>query len=324
MSPAPCSRPKIVVLDGFTLNPGDLDWRALEEIGEVTVYARTPLAETVARAAGAEIVLTNKAPVSAAHLAELPALRYIGVLATGFNIVDVAAARARGIVVANVPGYGTASVAQHVFALILELAQRTGHHAQTVREGRWSASEDFCYWDFPLLELAGRTLGIVGYGAIGQAVAEIGRAFGMRVLASTRTPRVAPGVEFGSVEEVFRQADVVTLHCPLTPETQGLVHTGRLAGMKRGAFLINTGRGALVVERDLAAALESGQIAGAGLDVLSVEPPSVDNPLLTARNCLITPHIAWATGAARVRLMGIAVANVRAFLAGRPEHVVNP
>jgi len=324
MSPAPRSRPKIVVLDGFTLNPGDLDWRALEEIGDVTVYARTPLAETVARAAGAEIVLTNKAPVSAAHLAELPALRYIGVLATGFNIVDVAAARARGIVVANVPGYGTASVAQHVFALILELAQRTGHHAQTVREGRWSASEDFCYWDFPLLELAGRTLGIVGYGAIGQAVAEIGRAFGMRVLASTRTPRVAPGVEFGSVEEVFRQADVVTLHCPLTPETQGLVHTGRLAGMKRGAFLINTGRGALVVERDLAAALESGQIAGAGLDVLSVEPPSVDNPLLTARNCLITPHIAWATGAARVRLMGIAVANVRAFLAGRPEHVVNP
>ena len=324
MSPAPRSRPKIVVLDGFTLNPGDLEWRALEESGEVTVYARTPLAETVARAAGAEIVLTNKAPVSAAHLAELPALRYIGVLATGFNIVDVAAARARGIVVANVPGYGTASVAQHVFALILELAQRTGHHAQTVREGRWAASEDFCYWDFPLLELAGRTLGIVGYGAIGQAVAEIGRAFGMRVLASTRTPRVAPGVEFGSVEEVFRQADVVTLHCPLTPETQGLVHTGRLAGMKRGAFLINTGRGALVVERDLAAALESGQIAGAGLDVLSVEPPSVDNPLLTARNCLITPHIAWATGAARVRLMGIAVANVRAFLAGRPEHVVNP
>lgn len=324
MSPAPRSRPKIVVLDGFTLNPGDLDWRALEEIGDVTVYARTPLAETVARAAGAEIVLTNKAPVSAAHLAELPALRYIGVLATGFNIVDVAAARARGIVVANVPGYGTASVAQHVFALILELAQRTGHHAQTVREGRWAASEDFCYWDFPLLELAGRTLGIVGYGAIGQAVAEIGRAFGMRVLASTRTPRVAPGVEFGPVEEVFRQADVVTLHCPLTPETQGLVHTGRLAGMKRGAFLINTGRGALVVERDLAAALEAGQIAGAGLDVLSVEPPSVDNPLLTARNCLITPHIAWATGAARVRLMGIAVANVRAFLAGRPEHVVNP
>jgi len=324
MSPAPRSRPKIVVLDGFTLNPGDLDWRALEEIGDVTVYARTPLAETVARAAGAEIVLTNKAPVSAAHLAELPALRYIGVLATGFNIVDVAAARARGIVVANVPGYGTASVAQHVFALILELAQRTGHHAQTVREGRWSASEDFCYWDFPLLELAGRTLGIVGFGAIGQAVAEIGRAFGMRVLASTRTPRVAPGVEFGPVEEVFRQADVVTLHCPLTPETQGLVHAGRIAGMKRGAFLINTGRGALVVERDLAAALESGQIAGAGLDVLSVEPPSVDNPLLTARNCLITPHIAWATGAARVRLMGIAVANVRAFLAGRPEHVVNP
>jgi glycerate dehydrogenase len=323
MSQAPNSRPKIVVLDGHTLNPGDLDWRGLEEIGALTVHARTPLAETVARAKGAEVLLTNKAPVSAATIEQLPELQYIGVLATGFNVVDVAAAKAREISVANVPGYGTPAVAQHVFALILELAQRTGHHAQTVRDGRWTASPDFCYWDFPLVELAGRTLGIVGFGAIGQAVANIGRAFGMKVIASTRTPRTVEGVEFMTVDEVFRRADVVTLHCPLTPETQGLVNAARLAEMKPDAFLINTGRGPLVVERDLAEALEAGRIAGAALDVLSVEPPKADNPLLTAKNCLVTPHIAWATKAARARLMAIAVENVRAFFAGSPVNVVN-
>jgi glycerate dehydrogenase len=323
MSSPSTSRPKIVVLDGYTLNPGDLDWRALEAIGDVTVHDRTPLPAIVERAAGAAILLTNKAPVSAEAIAALPDLRYIGVLATGYNIVDVAAAKTRGIVVANVPGYGTSAVAQHVFALILELAQRVGHHAQSVRDGRWVASADFCYWDFPLVELAGRTLGIVGFGAIGQAVARIGLAFGMKVIASTRTPRTVAGVEFASMDEVFRRADVVTLHCPLTPETQGLVNAARLAQMKPGAFLINTGRGPLVVERDLAEALEAGHIAGAGLDVLAVEPPKPDNPLLTAKNCLITPHIAWAMQAARARLMEIAVANVRAFLAGRPAHVVN-
>ena len=323
MSPPSTSRPKIVVLDGYTLNPGDLDWRALEAIGDVTVHDRTPIPATVERAAGAAILLTNKAPVNAEAIAALPDLRYIGVLATGYNIVDVAAAKARGIVVANVPGYGTSAVAQHVFALILELAQRVGHHAQSVRDGRWVASADFCYWDFPLVELAGRTLGIVGFGAIGQAVARIGLAFGMKVIASTRTPRTVAGVEFVSMDEVFRRADVVTLHCPLTPETQGLVNAARLAQMKPGAFLINTGRGPLVVERDLAEALEAGRIAGAGLDVLAVEPPKPDNPLLTARNCLITPHIAWAMQAARARLMEVAVANVRAFLAGAPAHVVN-
>lgn len=317
------SRPKIVVLDGYTLNPGDLDWRGLEALGDVTLHDRTPLAATVERAAGAPILLTNKAPVNAEAIAALPDLRYIGVLATGYNSVDVATAKARGIIVANVPGYGTQAVAQHVFALILELAQHAGHHAHTVRGGRWTASADFCYWDFPLVELAGRTLGIVGFGAIGQAVARIGLAFGMKVIASTRTARLVEGVEFMPIDAVFRQADVVTLHCPLTPETQGLVNAARLARMKSGAFLINTGRGPLIVERDLAEALTSGGIAGAGLDVLSVEPPKADNPLLTARNCLITPHIAWATQAARARLMTIAVENVRAFLAGSPEHVVN-
>jgi glycerate dehydrogenase len=322
MAPASASRPKIVVLDGYTLNPGDLDWRDLEQIGDLTVHARTSVGATVERAAAAEIVLTNKAPLSAATIEQLPALRYIGVLATGYNIVDVAAAKARGIVVANVPGYGTPAVAQHVFALILELAQRCGHHAQTVRDGRWSASPDFCYWDFPLVELSGRTLGIIGFGAIGHAVAQIARAFGMKVIASTRTPRAAEGVEFLSVDEVFRQADVVTLHCPLTPETQDLVNAARLAEMKRDAFLINTGRGPLVVERDLAEALEAGRIAGAGLDVLSAEPPPADNPLLSAKNCLITPHIAWATRAARARLMATAVANLRAFLAGSPTNAV--
>lgn len=317
------SRPQIVVLDGYTLNPGDLDWKCLEEIGAVTVHDRTPLEATLARAGGAQIVLTNKAPLRAETIGQLPGLRYIGVLATGYNVVDVAAAKARGVVVTNVPGYGTASVAQHVFALILELAQRTGHHAQTVRDGRWTASPDFCYWDFPLVELAGRTLGIVGFGAIGQAVARIGRAFGMRVIASTRTARVAEGVEFVDVDALFRQADIVTLHCPLTPETQGLVNATRLASMKRDAFLINTGRGPLVAEGDLAEALEAGRIAGAALDVLSAEPPPADNPLLRAQNCLITPHIAWATRSARARLMAVAIGNVRAFLAGAPVNVVS-
>ena len=317
------ARPRIVVLDGFTLNPGDLTWDALHEFGECVIYDRTPPAQIVTRAADADVVFTNKCPLDAATLGRLPRLRYIGVLATGFNVVDVASAAARKIPVTNVPGYGTASVAQHVFALLLELTQRAGHHAQTVRDGRWAACADFCYWDFPLVELAGRTLGIVGYGAIGQAVAQIGRAFGMKVIASTRTARTAEEVEFLSVDEVFRRADVVTLHCPLTPETQGLVNAARLAEMKRDAFLINTGRGPLVVERDLAEALEAGRIAGAGLDVLSVEPPPADHPLLGARNCLVTPHIAWAARAARERLMAIAVGNVRAFLAGSPVNVVS-
>jgi glycerate dehydrogenase len=317
--------PRIVILDGYTLNPGDLDWAPLAALGDLTVYDRTPPGHILERAAGADILLTNKVPLSSDTIAALPQMRCIGVLATGYNVIDTAAARARGIPVCNVPGYGTAAVAQHVFALLLELTQRTGLHSDTVRAGEWSRSPDWCYWRTPLVELSGLTMGIIGYGLIGQAVARIAQAFGMNVLAATRTPRPAEhGVTFTTVDEVFRQADVVSLHCPLTPETQGLVNTARLAGMKPTAFLINTGRGPLIVEQDLADALRTGVLAGAGLDVLSTEPPAADNPLLTAPHCLITPHLAWAARASRERLLGTVVENIRAFLAGQPVNVVNP
>lgn len=310
--------PKIVVLDGYTLNPGDLDWSPLESLGTCRIHDRTPPEEVAERAAGARILLTNKAVLTGEMIRNLSDLQYIGVLATGTNVVDLAAARERKITVSNVPGYGATSVAQQVFALLLELTQRTGHHAQTVAEGRWSESADFCYWDFPLVELSGLTLGVVGYGAIGQATAEIGRAFGMKVLISSRTPRDG----FVSLDDLFAQSDVVSLHCPLTPETEGLINAARLRSMRRGAFLINTSRGGLVVETDLAEALNEGRIAGAGLDVLSAEPPPQDHPLFRAKNCLITPHIAWATRASRQRLLDIAVENVRAFLRGTPRHTV--
>lgn len=308
---------RIVVLDGHTLNPGDLSWDSLGEIGTVTVHARTAAADIVARSRDATVLLTNKVPLSADTLAQLPALKFISVLATGHNIVDSAAARARGIPVSNVPAYGTASVAQHVFALLLELTQRTGHHAQTVREGRWVKSPDWSYWDGALIELSGRTLGIVGAGRIGQATGKIGEAFGMKVKYAPRTGGRA------ALEAVLRESDVVSLHCPLTPETKHLINAETLGWMKPGAFLINTGRGPLIDEPALAAALHSGAIAGAGLDVLSAEPPSADNPLLDAPRCLITPHLAWATTAARRRLMQVTVDNLRAFLLGRPQNVVN-
>ncbi len=314
---------KIVVLDGYTMNPEDLSWGDLERLGECTVYDRTPPEEVLARAAEAEIILTNKVPFDRERLARLPALKYIGVLATGYNIIDTAAARERGIVVTNVPAYSTRSVAQLVMALVLELAHHVGHHARTVREGRWTASKDFAYWDWPLVELDGLVMGIVGFGQTGRAVADLARAFGMRVLVHTRTPTAGPGVEFVDLATLLRRSDVVSLHCPLTPETEGLVNAKRLALMKPTAFLINTSRGPVVNERDLAEALNTGRIAGAGLDVLSTEPPKADNPLLGATNCFITPHFAWATRAARERLMKTVVANVRAFLAGRPQNVVN-
>jgi glycerate dehydrogenase len=315
---------RIVVLDGYTTNPGDLSWGELEQYGELIVYDRTMPADVVGRAQGAEIVLTNKVPLDAATLAGLPELRYIGVMATGYNIVDVAAAKERGIVVANVPAYGTRSVAQMVFALLLELARHVGHHAQTVREGRWSHGPDWSYSDFPLIELDGLTLGIVGYGRIGREVASLGRAFGMDIVATTRRPPAdgEKAVVFLTLDETFARADVVSLHCPLTPETQGLVNRERLARIKSTAFLINTARGPLVDEAALAEALHEGKIAGAALDVLSVEPPPSDNPLLHAPRCLITPHNAWATTAARRRLMGVLEENVAAFLAGRPQNVV--
>lgn len=315
----------IVILDAFTANPGDLDWEALAKLAPLKLHDRTAPAEIVARATSATLVLTNKTPLTAETIASLPGLRFIGVLATGVNVVDVAAARARGIGVSNVPAYGTPSVAQAVFALLLELTHRTGHHAEAVRAGRWSSCPDFSFWDFPLVELAGRTFGIVGYGQIGRAVARIAAAFGMKVIATKSDDR--PGhdgeVELVTMDTLFRAADVISLHCPLTAKTQGLVNAERLAQMKPGALLINTGRGPLIVESDLADALNAGRIAGAGLDVLSTEPPPPGNPLVTAKNCLITPHFAWATREARGRLIEIATENVRAFLAGTPRNVVN-
>ncbi|MCX6909846.1 MAG: D-2-hydroxyacid dehydrogenase, partial [Verrucomicrobia bacterium] len=280
---------------------------------------------TVGRARDAEVVLTNKTVLDRAVIAALPRLRYIGVLATGYNVVDIEAARERRIPVCNVPEYGTANVAQAAFALLLELTNRTGHHAQTVREGRWTAATDFCYWDFPLVELSGLTLGIVGYGRIGRAVGRIGRAFGMKVLAFDAAATLAVGDEarFADLDTLFRESDVVTLHCPLTPETKELINAARLAQMKPTAFLINTARGGLVNETDLAAALNHDRLGGAGLDVLSVEPPPADNPLLRAKNCIVTPHIAWATRNARARLMAVAAENVRAWLRGQAQNVVN-
>ncbi len=314
----------IVVLDAYTLNPGDLSWDELKALGSCNIYDRTGPDPVLARAANAEIILLNTVVFMRDVLERLPKLRYIGVLATGTNVVDLAVARARGIPVTNVPAYSTRSVAQVAFALLLELTHHVGHHAQSVRGGRWTRSQDFCYWDFPLVELDGLTMGIIGFGRIGQAVAELAHAFGMKVLACS--PSLTPfpsSVRLVDLETLFRQSDVVSLHCPLTSQTKHLVNAERLAWMKPTAFLLNTSRGSVVDEPALAAALNVGRIAGAGLDVLSVEPPLADNPLLAAKNCIITPHHAWASGAARVRLMHIAVENVRAFLAGQPQNVVN-
>lgn len=316
---------KITVLDGFCLNPGDLSWDALRRLGTVEVFDRTPADEVAARAAGAEIVFTNKAPLPRRVLEQLPALRYIGVLATGYNIVDVEAARERGIVVANIPTYGTASVAQFVFALLLELCHHVGLHACAVREGEWTRNADWSFWKSPLVELAGKTMGIIGFGRIGRQTARIADALGMRVIANDtyhgEEPSY-PGFRWATVEELLRESDVVSLHSPLFPETRGMINARSLALMKPTAFLINTSRGPLIVDQDLADALNAGRIAGAGLDVLSAEPPAGDNPLLSARNCLVTPHMAWATREARSRLMDLAVENVTAFLAGTPRNVV--
>ena len=314
----------IVVLDGYTLSPGDLSWDELQSLGACAIHDRTLPAEVGLRGAAADILLTNKTELTGGHMQNLPRLRYIGVLATGTNVVDLAAARARGIPVTNVPTYGTKSVAQMTFALLLELAHHTGHHARTVRDGRWTRSADWCYWDFPLIELDGLTLGVVGLGRIGKAVAELGMAFGMKVLACDPTAKAAtPLIRLVELDALFRESDIVSLHCPLTPQTAHLVNAQRLALMKPTAFLLNTSRGPLVEDQALADALNSGRIAGAAMDVLSKEPPSADNPLLTAENCIITPHLAWATRAARSRLMKIAVENVRAFLQGKPQNVVN-
>jgi glycerate dehydrogenase len=315
---------RIVVLDGYTLNPGDLTWQGLEALGQVTVYDRTAAADVLTRAADAEILLTNKTVLGREAIEQLPKLRYIGVLATGCNVVDIAAAGGRGVVVTNVPDYGAASVAQMTIAHLLNLTQHVGHHAQTVAEGRWSRSADWCYWDFSLWELEGLVMGIVGLGRIGRTVARLTGAFGMRVVGydPESNAGAAEGIERVELDEIFELADVVTLHCPLTSQTERLVDSRRLEMMKPTAFLINTSRGALVDETALAEALNAGRIAGAGLDVLGSEPPQPDNPLLRAKNCYITPHIAWATRAARQRLLQTAIENIRAFLTARPINVV--
>ena len=316
--------PAIIVLDGFTTNPGDLSWEPITSLGHCTVWDRTIPADVMSRIGDAEIVLTNKTPLRAEVLSALPKLRLISVLATGVNVVDVAQATAQGITVCNVPAYSTPGVAQAVFALLLELTNRTGHHSNTVQAGRWSASQDFCYWDGTLVELAGLTLGVVGYGTIGAAVAAVGRAFGMRILGNRRNAQgpIAEGGEWVGLDRLFEESDVVSLHCPLTPQTEGLVNASRLAQMKPTAYLINTARGPLVQEADLVDALSTGRIAGAGLDVLCVEPPASDHPLFKAPNCVITPHIAWATRAARQRLIAMSAANIAAFQSGEPIHVV--
>jgi glycerate dehydrogenase len=314
----------IVVLDGYTLNPGDLEWNDLRPLGQLEVFDRTQADQIQSRAKYAEIVLTNKAPLNREMLDELPKLKYIGVTATGYNVVDIVAANERGIVVTNVPTYGTRSVAQMTIALLLELTQHAGHHSQRVRDGGWNKSEDWCFWDHPLVELEGLKMGIVGFGRIGRAVAELAGAFGMDVqIAGRSVPDTLPeGMEFVEVDQLFRTSDVVSLHCPLTEETHRLANQERIASMKKTAFLLNTSRGPLIDEGALADALNEERIAGAALDVLSSEPPRSYNPLLTARNCIITPHIAWATRSARARLMKAAIENVAAYIGGKPVNIV--
>jgi glycerate dehydrogenase len=314
---------KIVVLDGFTLNSGDLSWEPLAPFGTLAIHDRTPENEVVERCRDAAVVVTNKVPLTKATLQQLPQLKFISVLATGYNIVDIEAARAQGVPVSNVPAYGTASVAQHTFALLLELTNHVGLHAQSVAAGEWQHSPDFAYTKKPVMELAGKTLGIVGFGHIGQQTARIGAAFGMKILYNSRSEKKTEWVTFADMEKLFAQSDAVSLHCPLTPENKGFVNKAMLSLMKQSAFLINTARGPLIQEQDLADALNNGTIAGAALDVLSVEPPRETNPLLKARNCIITPHIAWISLEARQRIMAITAQNIANFLKGDAINVVN-
>lgn len=318
--------PHIVVLDGRTLNPGDNSWAPLEKLGSLEIHDRTTPEQVVARAKDADILITNKCPVTAAAIEQLPRLKFIAVTATGYNIVDVAAARSRGVPVSNVPEYGTANVAQFTWALILELCHHIGQHAQSVAAGDWADCPDFCFWQTPQIELVGKSLGLVGYGRIARQVGTIGAAFGMEVLASGRPGQPAPSdasVTWVSPEQLFAEAQVVSLHCPLTPETDRMVNRRLISKMHREAFLVNTSRGGLVDEHDLAEALRLNQIAGAAVDVVSQEPIRPDNPLLSAPNCLITPHIAWSSLAARRRILHTTAENLAAFLANKPIHVVN-
>jgi glycerate dehydrogenase len=317
---------KIVVLDGYTLNPGDLTWDGLKKLGNITVYDHTPFEQTVERAKEAEIVFTNKTPLGEKELSQLPKLQFVCVLATGYNVVDVDYAKKQNIIVTNIPTYGTNSVAQMAFALLLELTQHVQRHSDTVMNGDWTRCRDFCYWNYPLIELAGKTIGIIGFGRIGQAVADIADGFKMNVIAydsfkSDQSQR--KNFKWAKLDELLAESDFISLHCPLFPETKGIINKESLKKMKKTAFIFNNSRGPLIVDEDLAYALNNGVIAGAGLDVLSIEPPKVDNPLFKAKNCLITPHISWATKEARSRLMNIAVDNLEKFIAGTPINVVN-
>lgn len=316
---------KIVVLDGYAANPGDLSWDVLKTLGECTIYDRTSPNEVKERAYDAEAILTNKVVLKDEQLAQLPNLKYIGVLATGYNTVDIESAKKRGIIVTNIPSYSTPSVAQMVFAHILNIASQVKHHSDEVKKGRWTNSQDFCFIDSPLLELRGKKIGLVGLGNIGYNTARIAIGFGMEVYAYTSKSvfQLPPEIKKLDLDGIFRECDIVSLHCPLTQETRGLVNKARLELMRPSSIIINTGRGPLIVEQDLADALNSGRIYAAGLDVLSSEPPKADNPLLAAKNCFITPHIAWATAEARERLMSIAIENVKSYIAGNPTNVVN-
>lgn len=316
---------KITVLDGYGMNPGDLSWKGLEELGDVTVYPRTSPDEVVERSRDAEILLTNKVVIGRETIAALPKLRYVGVLATGYNVVDVDAAREHGVTVTNVPAYSTDSVVQMTLSHILNITGRVAHYARLNREGRWSASPDFCYWDTPLTELSGKTIGIVGLGNIGMKVATMARCLGMDVFALTGkdSATLPEGIQKTTLDGLLGVSDVLTLHCPLTEKTRNMINAETIGRMKHGAILINTGRGPLVDEQAVADALVSGQLGGYGADVMCSEPPSADNPLFSAPNAFITPHIAWATLEARQRLMDTAVANVRMFIAGNPQNVVN-
>ena len=316
---------KIVILDGYTANPGDYSWKELNTFGEVEIYDRTSPNEVIERAKDADMILTNKVVLKGDTLAQLPQLKYIGILATGYNIIDVDETRARGIVVSNVPAYSTDSVAQMTFAHVLNITNRIEHYANQNRKGQWSAAADFCYWDTPLCELAGKTFGIVGLGNIGQKVACIARAFGMRVIdcSSKRAEEMPEGIVKANLDELLSQSDVLSLHCPLTENTREMINRQSIEKMKQGAILVNTGRGPLINEADVAQALADGKLAGYGADVMCSEPPKADNPLLKQPNAFITPHIAWATAEARGRLLATAIANAKAFIAGKPQNVVN-
>jgi len=316
---------KIVILDGYTENPGDLTWSGMEALGDLTVYDRTAPEDIVNRIGDCDIVYTNKTPVTRATLAACPGIRYIGVLATGYNVVDVAAAKERGIAVTNVPTYGTDAVGQFAIAMLLEICHHVQRHADAVHEGRWTTCPDFCFWDYPLIELAGKTMGIIGFGRIGQVTGRIAKALGMRVIACDKFQSESGRAiaAYVSLDTVIETADVIALHCPLFPDTEGMINRETISRMKDGVILLNNSRGPLIAEQDLADALNSGKVYAAGLDVVSTEPIRADNPLLAAKNCLITPHISWASRESRQRLMDVAVENLRQFLRGTPVNVVN-